>query len=571
DQDLRRMIRVPGFNNVRTDDTLTTAMRDDLQARLSRPAQVFPTVLMPKLVAISIAKLKPNYELDKLATTEAQNLAANVVPLARGDVKLKANMIISEKGEIKPGDFTRLRAEHDAFIGSLGNTIWLQRLGLFATVIAVTVMGMQYIAHFQPRILRNHARAGGLAALLITMLLLAQLTGLGSTRSYVFGIAPTVMVAMILAIAYDRRFAMGISSLHAILATLALGEDLNFLLILVTGTTACCFLLEDVRTRSKLIEVGGGAAIAMMAVTFATGWLEMDPFRYILRNAIYSGAAGLAIGFLSLGILPFIERVFRITTSMTLLELADASHPLLRRLALEAPGTYNHSLQVATLSEEAAEAIGGNSLLCRVAAYYHDVGKINKAEYFVENQQPGTNRHLNLSPSVSLLIIKGHVKDGIELAKEYNLPTSIMPFIQQHHGTTLVEYFYHRARQEMDRNDPLERNIEEHEYRYDGPKPQRKEVAVVMLADCCESACRGMEEPNASRIETLVHELAMKRLLDGQFDESELTMRELELIERSLVKSLLGLYHGRIQYPSDAEMRNPTPHPDHQSPAAKTA
>src|SRR6185436_20244537 len=166
---------------------------------------------------------------------------------------------------------------------------------------------------------------------------------------------------------------------------------------------------------------------------------------FILKNCLYAGAAGIGAGFVTLGILPFIEKAFRITTSMTLLELADVSHPLLRRLSVEAPGTYNHSLQVATIAEAAAESISVNSLLCRVASYYHDVGKINKAEYFCENQTDGTNRHLNLSPSVSLLIIIGHVKDGIELAREYNLPTSIFPFIQQHHGTTLVEFFYHQA------------------------------------------------------------------------------------------------------------------------------
>jgi putative nucleotidyltransferase with HDIG domain len=221
----------------------------------------------------------------------------------------------------------------------------------------------------------------------------------------------------------------------------------------------------------------------------------------------------------------------------------------------EAPGTYNHSLQVATLAEEAAKAIGGNSLLCRVASYYHDVGKINKAEYFVENQTEGQNRHINLSPSVSLLIIIGHVKDGIELAREYNLPTSIFPFIQQHHGTTLVEFFYHRAvdrDRERDRAAPApnQPGVSEMQYRYPGPKPKSKEIAVVMLADAVESATRSMAEPTASRIETLVHDLAMKRLLDGQFDESDLTMRELELVERSLVKSLNAIYHGRIAYPS---------------------
>lgn len=557
-QDAGRFIQVPVVGSVRTNDTYSPEMRDELQAKLSRPAAVFQAVLAPRIVALTLDRLTPNYELDEFATTAAQNRAAADVPMSEGDIEMRANMIVVERGEIGANDFIKLKAEHEAYLDSLGNMIWWQRLGLASVVMLLTSIACMYVIRFQPRIVRNHARALGLAALVLSMLLLAQLTGLGSARSYVFSIAPTIMVAMILAIAYDQRFAIGIASIHAVLSTLALGEGLEFFLILITGVTTCCYLLDDVRTRSKLIEVGGGAAVAMICATFAVGWLQMDPFSYIVKNAIYSGAAGLAVGFLTLGVLPFIEKVFRITTSMTLLELADASHPLLRRLAIEAPGTYNHSLQVATLAEEAAEAIGANSLLCRVASYYHDIGKVNKAEYFVENQQAGAaNRHINLTPSVSLLIIIGHVKDGVEMAKEYNLPTSFIPFIQQHHGTTLVEFFYHRAKNEKD---PLEQEVQEHQYRYPGPKPRGKEVAIVMLADCCESACRAMDEPNASRIETLVHDLSMKRLLDGQFDECDLTMRELELIERSLVKSLLGLYHGRIAYPTDK--------PDNKSPDA---
>ncbi|MBC8107211.1 MAG: HDIG domain-containing protein, partial [Anaerolineae bacterium] len=383
-----------------------------------------------------------------------------------------------------------------------------------------------------------------------TTLLLAQLAAIGSSPLYVFGIAPTILVAMILAIAYDQRYAVGIASMHAVMITINLNAPLSFLLIAWAGIATCALLLDDVRTRSKLIEIGGAAALAMIVTTVMAGLVQFDPPRYIMLNSLYTGAAGLAVGFIVLGILPFIEKAFRITTSMTLLELADASHPLLRRLSLEAPGTYNHSLQVATLSEEASEAIGANALLCRVASYYHDVGKINKPEYFVENQIDGMNRHLNLDPNLSFLIILGHVKDGVELAREYNLPTSIFTFIQQHHGTTLVEYFYHRACTQQEQRDSGGPAVSDMQYRYPGPKPKSKEIAVVMLADCVESATRAMAEPTASRIESLVHDLAMKRLMDGQFDECDLTMRDIERIERSLVKTLLGIYHGRIAYPS---------------------
>ena len=290
----------------------------------------------------------------------------------------------------------------------------------------------------------------------------------------------------------------------------------------------------------------------MMAATAAAGLISYDPAKYVVRECLYAGAAGFADGFIVLGILPTIEKAFRITTSMTLLELADVSQPLLRRLSVEAPGTYNHSLQVATLAAEAAEEIGANALLCRVAAYYHDIGKINKPDYFIENQGEGCNRHLNLHPNMSLMIIHGHVKDGVELGKDYNLPTSLIPFIQQHHGTTLVEFFYHRACKQQEEIDPNSPTISESQYRYPGPKPRSREIALVMIADAVESATRSMVEPTQGRVEALVRDLTMKRYLDGQFDDSGLTVGDLVAVQRSLARSLLGIYHGRIAYPSTA-------------------
>jgi putative nucleotidyltransferase with HDIG domain len=443
------------------------------------------------------------------------------------------------------------------------------RIGLGALVAIMTLVMCAYVAKFQPKIVRKHARAIAISALLVSMLFVAQAAGVGNSPVFCFGVAPTILVVMILAIAYDQRFAMGMATLHAVLVTMALGQGLSFFIILFCGVMTCSYLLNDIRTRSRLIEVGGAAAIAMMAATAATGLINMDPLPYIGKNCLYTGAAGIAVGFVVLGILPFIEKAFRITTSMTLLELADASHPLLRRLSADAPGTYNHSLQVATIAESCAEAITVNSLLCRVASYYHDIGKINKPDYFCENQTDGVNRHMNLSPSVSLLIIIGHVKDGIELAREYNLPTSIFPFIQQHHGTTLVEFFYHQARTKKDQNDADGPAVSEVQYRYPGPRPRTKEIAIVMIADAVESATRAMQEPTANRIEALVHDIIMKRLLDGQFNDCDLSMRELQQLERTCVKSLLSIYHGRIAYPSSAQIQEaaaPSP-----SAAARTA
>jgi cyclic-di-AMP phosphodiesterase PgpH len=555
----RARVAIRTADGTRTDPksvevTFDTTSRVPLENRLERVARDnVELALQPKVVALTLNAMTPTHVLDDAATTEAQNKAEAAVSETAGNIAFAANYPLVKGGnEITDRDWQILKAETHAFNQTLDRSSSKQFIGLATTVIIVTIVLSAYIAMFQPKVVRKHARGIAIAALLLSMLLLGQVSGIGSNPIHVFAVAPTILVAMILAIAYDQRFAMGVSTLHAVLVTVAVGEGLGFFLILLAGLLTCCFMLDDIRSRSKLIEVGGGAALAMMAATAAAGLVALDPLVYIGKNCMYTGAAGIAVGFVVLGILPFIEKSFRITTSMTLLELADASHPLLRRLSIEAPGTYNHSLQVATIAEHAAESIGANSLLCRVAAYYHDVGKINKADYFIENQSNGENRHLNLSPSVSLLIIIGHVKDGIELAKEYNLPTSIFPFIQQHHGTTLVEYFYHRAcnlPQQQSCDAPA---ISETQYRYPGPKPRSKESAILMIADAAESATRAMPEPNPQRIEALVEDLIGKRLLDGQFDECDLTMRDLETIRRACVKILLGIYHGRIAYPSNA-------------------
>ena len=240
--------------------------------------------------------------------------------------------------------------------------------------------------------------------------------------------------------------------------------------------------------------------------------------------------------------------MFDVQTDISLLELGDVQHPLLQELVRRAPGTYNHSINVASIAETASDAIGANGLLVRVGAYFHDIGKMLKPAYFVENQGPDGNRHETLQPAMSTLVIIAHVKDGADLARRHHLPQSIIDFIEQHHGTTLVEYFYRREAQRL-KEDPDAGELDETTFRYPGPKPQTKEAAVLMLADVVESASRALVDPTPARIESLVHDLAMKRLLDGQFDECGLTLSELRTIEDSLVKSLTAVYHGRVKYP----------------------
>jgi putative nucleotidyltransferase with HDIG domain len=322
----------------------------------------------------------------------------------------------------------------------------------------------------------------------------------------------------------------------------------------LAGTSAVAVMLcGTIRSRTKLMGVGLLTGIASALLTLGAGMLGERPLSWLALNDVLSAAWwnlvwGIFAGLIVTGLLPFIERLFGVLTELSLLELGDVAHPLLQELVRRAPGTYNHSINVASLAEAGAEAIGARGLLVRVGAYFHDIGKMLKPGYFAENQGPDASRHDALVPAMSTLIIIAHVKDGADLARKHHLPQPIIDFIEQHHGTTLVEYFYRRA-SEQSQKDPDAAEVDEEAFRYPGPKPQTKEAGVLMLADAVEGASRTLVEPGPSRIESLVREIAMRKLMDGQFDESGLNLTELRAVQDSLIKSLIAVYHGRVRYP----------------------
>ena len=298
---------------------------------------------------------------------------------------------------------------------------------------------------------------------------------------------------------------------------------------------------------------GGVTTVVFLAAGLAATPLGTDgAWMQVASGGLLAGAGSLAAGFVMLGVMPTIERLFDITTGLALAELRDTRQPLLRELQSRAPGTYNHSLAVASIAENAAEAICADSRLVYVGGLYHDVGKLNKPEYFIENQGGGDNKHDKLSPAMSLLVIVGHVKDGLELAQEYNLPKVLRHFIESHHGTSLVEYFFHAARE---RAADEGEEVAEFSYRYPGPKPRTREAAILLICDGIESATRAMSDPTPSRIEALVRRMSRARLQDGQLDDSDLTFRELRTIEDAIIKSLCAIYHSRIAYPGGREER----------------
>ena len=451
------------------------------------------------------------------------------------------------------------------------NTYQASRFRLIPTaviVILISLAGALYIHRYQKRMIYNHARI----TVLITMFLLllastkfitAKLTELQTEHTpYAWVTGTAVITAIILTIAYNQRFAIGMSIIYCLLACFAAepmqidGQyqlmRIDLFVIMATGAFTCCMSLKEIRTRIKLLQVSALAGVIVFITAASLELLipSLYPGRAFVNAGLHAGVT-LAVGLLIQSLLPLIEKAFRIATSMTLLDYSDANQPLLKKLAMDAPGTFSHSLLIGSIVEAAAQAIGRNGLLCRVGAYYHDIGKMNKAHYFIENEVGSASRHKELSPTMSHLIIIGHVKDGIEMAREYNLPSVLRQFIETHHGTTVVEHFYNEAKKLTNKKTKKKTANEpsESEFRYPGPKPRTKEAAIVMLADTVEGAVRSLPEITPTKIEAVVHNMAMRRLQDGQFDECDLSLRELSQIEASISKTLASHYHSRIAYP----------------------
>jgi cyclic-di-AMP phosphodiesterase PgpH len=318
-------------------------------------------------------------------------------------------------------------------------------------------------------------------------------------------------------------------------------------LFLISGLLSS-MLVQSVRRRASIIRAGFIIGMVQAVVwVFIEHFRVTDPETYavLIFNGIYSSI-------IVVGILPVFEYLFGTVTNISLLELADFHHPLLQRMIMEAPGTYHHSLVVGNLSEAACDAVGANALLARIGAYYHDIGKLSKPEYFSENQYMVANKHDDLAPSMSKLVIMNHVRDGIDLAKKYKLNPSLYGFILQHHGTSLVYYFYRRALENLEDS----QEVKEEGFRYPGPKPDLKETAIVLLADSVEAATRTLKEPAPADIEEMVRKIINNKFIDGQLDECDLTLKDLEKIAAVFARILGGIYHSRVTYPHAQSSEN---------------
>lgn len=538
-------------------DKLDTRVREDLM-QLARRAG-FTRTVASIVVAPILRDPAPTVLFDAVATSAAADRAASSVP--EQVVKYDRGEVVFARGDVITADTVALaRLTSDNAASNGGSTdAWMRFLGWGVLSFMICGLLASHAIIFYPRIARSTGRLAALLGLLAGSTALAAMLSAEFPRLHAFGGTLSVaLLSILLSLAYDRRIAIFGGMLASITVGIATGEPMVFIAALVAISTALAVQLGEISNRGAFVRASVTSAIVALAAIGAASLVVTPLFqdgamRQVFGDALLAAAATVTAGFIMLGIMPPLERGFDITTGLTLAELRDPRQPLLRELQARAPGTYNHSLAVATIAEHAAESIGADARLVYVGGLYHDIGKVNKPEYFIENQGGGNNKHSKLSPAMSLLVIVGHVKDGLELAREYGIPRVLMHFIESHHGTTLVEYFFHAARERAASEGSA---VEEFEYRYPGPKPQTREAAILMIADGIESAARTMSDPTPSSIEALVRRMSRRRLDDGQLDDSPLTFRELHVVEDSIIKSLCAIYHSRIAYPAQEDLPN---------------
>ncbi len=510
--------------------------------------------IIKRAIMPSEGEVQPIYEFDlALTKSRVEDKLASFVPVK--DVYYPGDVLVPT-GTLQPAELGLLEAEHNEYLKQrvtnpeLLREWRLRQLGLIGIVFMVTVGMSLYTYLCQRRIARKTARAFALALLMLVMLFIDRTVLVGMNASPMWSVASITMTAAILTIAYSQIFAIGMTTGLALLTIPTLGAPFSIALVLLTVASVTVLLLREIRTRLKIVEVG---VIVALAAAISAAFVSLAHGEAVIANMFVASVAALAGISIVMVLMPVIEKAFMITTSLTLLEWADTNNPLLRQLIEKAPGTWQHSHLLGSMAEKAAAEIGANGLLVRVGAYYHDIGKICKPNYFVENQQARINAHRGLAPTMSLLVILAHVKDGLALARENRLPPVLHQFITQHHGTTIVRYFHAKATEEARAAGQGAREPSESEFRYPGPKPQSREAAILMLCDGVEGAVRALQDPTPGRIENVVSEITMARLMDGQFDDCDITLKELSRVEQSLIKSLCAIHHGRIAYPKSGE------------------
>jgi len=557
------IIGVVAISSETVDASIERAMNilEDILSRGLKPENVqegkeeaYAKIAMDKSIPDQVARF--------LSAFVAKNLRPNLIfNQEETDKKIREAVASVEPVRIRRGEFIvrkgdLITEDHIAILeklGMMGSGMRLTAISA-ALVMALMICGFIFVYLF---IFCTDITSRKKPALLasIVMLSILALKGFSEVSGFLAPVASGVMVASTLV---DRRFGAFFASCLTLALGVMTGFELKFMALALVGGMAAALAVKKVWNRYQIFRAGlvvmvvSGVAFVSLGLTGAMAWADV----FNLKDALFVILNGPLSSVLAVGSLPLFETMFRIITPIKLIELSNPEHPLLHRLLLEAPGTYHHSIMVGNLAEAAAWAIGADSLLARVGAYYHDVGKIKRPYLFAENQVFGMeNPHDKMSPNLSSTVIISHVKDGLELAKENKVPEVIQNFIAEHHGTTLASYFYAKAFESTTKDG---RPPDEWDFRYEGPRPSSKETAIVMLADSVEAATRALSKPTPARIESVVRKIIHERLIDHQLDRSDLTLRELDTIADTFVKVLTGIFHSRIEYPGKSSKESST-------------
>ncbi len=501
---------------------------------------------------IAVMHVAPNVKFSEEATAQSIAAAADAVPRTLGYVQ-ENERIVSKHERLTPE--TRLKLESLRRVkverGPASDSV----LQLFGTALHATIVIALYAIYlylFRKRIWNSNRRLALIALLILMEGFFAYLSRELDVTTPIEYLIAVPAAAMLLTIIFDSRVGFYGTVIIALVVAGIRGNDYSIALASVVAGALSVYSVRDMKNRTQLFRSLGFIFVGYAASIVSLGMERYEPVSVIFEQISFAMVNAIVSPVLTYGLLIFLERVFKVTTDLTLMELAHFNHPLLRMLAEKTPGTYHHSMTIVSLAEAAAVAIGANEVLVRVGAHFHDIGKVVKPTYFVENQKGSRNRHDKLSPRMSSLIIAAHVKDGIALAREYRLPEEVVDFIPMHHGTTRIDYFYSKALKLAESSDDETKldEINEQDYRYPGPKPQTKETGIMMLADAVEATVRTIEEPTPQRLADAIDELVKRRLDEGELDECPLTLKEITKVKAAFLNVLVGIYHTRVKYPT---------------------
>ncbi len=531
---------------------------EEAAARLERDLLTHYSILSDTLEIarkLALVHVVPNVKYNSLATERALQAAIESVPRTAGFVQ-EGDRIIGKNERITPEIKQKIdslrKAKHERGSVAVGP---LQVVGTFLHVAIVLTPFVIYLWLFRKRIFGSNLRLALIALLILMECFFAYLTRVLNVTAPLEYLIVVPAASMLLTIIFDSRVGLYGTMVTAFLVGGVRGNDYAVALAALVAGALAVYTVRDIRNRSQIIRSLGFIFLGYAITIIALGLERIEAVGNLVEELTFALANSLVSPVLTFGLLIFFERYFKVTTDLTLIELGQFHHPLLKMLSEKAPGTYHHSMTMGNLAEAAAAAVGANEVLARVGAYFHDIGKIEKPTYFVENQKGSRNRHEKLAPRMSSLIIQNHVKKGIALAREYNLPEEVVDFIPQHHGTTLIDFFYHKALAMAERSDDETKmdEINEQDYRYPGPKPQTKETGILMLADSIEAAARSLEDPSPQKLEAMIDDLIKKRFEEGELDECPLTLKDLTNIKRAFLNVLVGVYHSRVKYPETAK------------------